>query len=64
MTQGPLREVVIVDLDIALQGRRQGLPGATAVGRQDLADAAVKALDPAVGLGMARRDEACLLYTS
>ena len=60
MTQGPRWQVVIVDLDIALQGRRQGLPGATAVGRQDLADAAVKALDPAVGLGMARRDEAVL----
>jgi hypothetical protein len=60
MTQGPLWNVVIIDLDIALQGRRQVLPGATAVGRQDLADAAVKALDHAVGLGMARRDEAVL----
>ena len=52
--------MVIIDVDIALQGRRQVLPGAEATGRQDLADAAVKALDHAVGLGMARRDEAVL----
>ena len=42
MTQGPLWKVVIINVDIAPQGRRQVLTGATAVGRQDLADAAVK----------------------
>ena len=60
MTQCPLWKVVIIDIDIALQGLRPLLAGAKAVGRQDLADAAVKALDHAVGLGMARRDEAVL----
>jgi hypothetical protein len=58
MTQCPLWKVVIIDIDIALQGRRQVLTGAKVVGRQDLADAAVKALDHPVGLGMARRDKA------
>ncbi len=60
MTQCPLWKVVIIDVDVALQGLCQVLPGAKAVGRQDLADAAVKALNHTVGLGMARRDEAVL----
>ncbi len=58
MTQCPLWKVVIIDGDIALQGLRPLLTGAKVVGRQDLADAAVKALDHPVGLGMARRDKA------
>ena len=60
MTQGPLWNVVIINVDIALQGLRQLLTGAKTVGRQDLANAAVEALNHAVGLGMARRDEAVL----
>ena len=60
MAQCALGDVAIVDAGIALQGLRQVLPGAKAVGRQDLADAAVKALEHTVGLGMARRDEAVL----
>ena len=60
VTQCPLRKVVIIDVDRAPQRRRQVLPGAAAAGRQDLADAPVAALHPAVGLGMARRDEAVL----
>ena len=58
VTQGPLWKVVIIDVNRAPQRRRQVLPGAAATGRQDLADAPVAALHPAVGLGMARRDEA------
>ena len=60
MTQCPLRNVVIVDVDIALQGLHRVFPGTEAAGRQDLADAAVAALDHAVGLGMSRRDDAVL----
>ena len=60
MAECPLRKVVIIDVDIAPQGRRQVLTRAAATGRQDLADAAIAALDHAVGLGMARRDEAVL----
>ena len=60
MTQCPLGKVVIIDVDIAQQGLRQLLTGAKTVGRQDLAHAAVAALNHAVGLGMARRDEAVL----
>ena len=52
MTQGPLWKVVIINVDIAPQGRRQVLTGATAVGRQDFADAAVKGRHSAMGLGL------------
>ena len=58
MTQCPVWKGVIRDIGIALQGLRPLLAGAKAVGRQDLAEAAVKALDHAAGLGMARRDKA------
>ena len=60
VTQCPLRKVVIIDVDRAPQRRRQVRPGAAAAGRQDLADAPVAALHPAVGLGMVRRNEAVL----
>ncbi len=59
MAECPLREVM-VDVDIAPQGRRQVLTRAAATGRQDRAEAAIAARDHAVGLGMARRDEAVL----
>ncbi len=60
MAECPPRNESIIDVDIAPQRLRQVFPGAAAAGRQDLADAAVKALDPAVGLGMAQWDEAVL----
>ena len=53
----PLRKVVIVDVDIALPGLRQVL--ARAAGRQDFADAAVKARHSAMGWD-GGRDEAVL----
>ncbi len=58
MPERPLRKVVIVDVDIALPGLRQVL--ARAAGRQDFADAAVKARHSAMGLGMAVGMEAVL----
>ncbi len=42
MTQCPLWNVVIIDIDIALQGLRQVLPGAKVVGRQDLAASVIE----------------------
>lgn len=53
-----LRDVVMVDADVADQGVVQVLAGMAAVGGQDLGEAAVAARDPAVGLGVARCDEA------
>ncbi len=60
MAECPLRDVVIIDVDITLERLRQVLARAAAAGRQDLADAPVAALHHAVGLRMARRDEAVL----
>ena len=60
MAERPLRKVAIIDVDRAPQRLRQVFPGAAAAGRQDLTDAAVAALHPAVGLRMARWDEAVL----
>ena len=58
MPERPLRKVVIGDVDIALPGLRQVL--ARAAGRQDFADAAVKARHSAMDLGMAVGMEAVL----
>jgi hypothetical protein len=60
MTECPLWQVVMIDVDLALERFRQVCPRATAAGRQDRADADVAARDQAVGLGMARWDEAVL----
>lgn len=60
----PLRKVGIIDVDIALKGARQVFPGAAAIGGQDLTDAAVDTLDPAVGLRLAGRDERCWMSCS
>ena len=60
MAECPLRKVVIIDVDIALEYFRQVFPSAAAAGRQDLADAAVEALDHVISLGMARWDDAVL----
>ncbi|MBP8290014.1 MAG: hypothetical protein KAX51_09460 [Chromatiaceae bacterium] len=57
MPERPLRKVVIGDVDIALPGLRQVL--ARAAGRQDFADAAVKARHSAMGWD-GGRDEAVL----
>ncbi len=48
----------MVDADLADQGVLQVLAGVAAVGGQDLGDAVVAALDPAVSLGVAWCDEA------
>lgn len=50
MAECLLGKVVIIDVDIALKGILQVLPGAAAVRRQDRAEAAVNALHPALGL--------------
>lgn len=60
MAECLLGNAVIIDVDIALKGILQVLPGAAAVRRQDRADAAVNALHPALGLRMAGRDQTML----
>ncbi len=49
---------MIIQSDIAAQGVRQALGWTEAGGSQHLADAAIEALDHAVGLGMTGLDEA------
>ena len=56
MAKYPLGKVIMVDLDIALKGVRQAFPGAEAVGRQNLADATVKALNKVHGSGLVSGD--------
>ena len=56
MAKYPLGKVAMVDLDLALKGVRQVFPGAEAVGRQNLADATVKAFDKVHGSGLVSGD--------
>ncbi len=55
-----LRDVLIVQVAVALEGCRQILARVKAMRGQDLADAPVEALDHAVGLRMAHRGKAVL----
>lgn len=60
MLQCPLRDVLIVELDVAGDGIAQVLAGAESSGIEDLGDAAVEALDHAVGLRMSGLDESVI----
>lgn len=55
-----MRDVALVDVDVAGQGIFEVLPGAEAAGGQGLADAPVEVPDHAVGLGVVGLDEAVL----
>ncbi len=56
MVKYPLGKVTMVDRGIAQKGVRQVFPGAEAVGRRNLADATVKALDKVHGSGLVSGD--------
>ena len=60
MPEGFLRDVLMVDLHILQKGLLQALGGIEAGGGQHLTDAAVEALDHAVGLGVTGLDETVL----
>ena len=57
MPEGLLGDVLIVDLDVLQEGLFEVVGGIEAGGGQHLADAAVEALDHAVGLGVTGFDE-------
>lgn len=58
--QGGLRELAVVEVDVAQEGPLQVLAALEAVALQDVLDPAVEALDHAVGLGPHRRGQAVL----
>jgi hypothetical protein len=56
--QGALGEMVIVQVGIAQEGGFEALGGIEAMGLQDLGNAAIEAFHQAVGLRMARWNQA------
>ena len=57
MTEGPLRNVMIVEPVLMPEHRVQVGAGVEVRGPQDFGNPAIEALDQAVGLGVARRRE-------
>ena len=60
MLQGALRNVVVVDLDVVAQRRFKFCCRSEPCLINDVADTPIEALDHAIGLWMARRDQAML----
>lgn len=60
MLQGALRNVVIVDLDVVAQRRFELRCRSEPCLINDVADTPIEALDHAIGLWMARRNQAML----
>jgi len=60
VAQGLLRELLIIDLDVALDGIGQVRGGVEAGGTQHVGDAAVEAFDHTIGLRGSGRDEPML----
>ncbi len=60
MAQGPLGKVVIIQVDISVQGSFQIGGDIEVMGLQHLLDAAIEAFHQAIRLGPARRNQAML----
>src|SRR6056297_766601 len=60
VVQDLLGYVVIIEVDVALEGIFQGVPGVEMVGAQDIGDAAIEPFHHAVRLGVSGTNQAVL----